>query len=218
MSVAVLLPAVLIVVSGCATKGWVNETLAKKEAEIDQRVDTVGQRVDTVDGRVTQEMQGVDARFGTLEGSVSQVNEVAKGARETSGSALAKADDTDRRLTRLWTNRHNPRLVDTVQVFFGFDRSELDDRAQTALITLVRDLQSNPNLVVELTGFTDTRGAREYDYQLSQKRVESVRRYLVEKGIQLSRIQALGLGPIADQQGPAPQKRRVSAKLMLEQD
>jgi len=226
--IGVLLPAVLILASGCATKGWVRETLDKKEAEIDQRVavvgqrvDTVGQRVDTVDGRVTQEserIQGVGSRVNTLETSVTEVSEAARGAKEASNAALAKSDDVDRRVTRLWTSRHSPRLVDTVQLLFGFDRADLDDKAQTALANLAKDLQTNPNLIVELTGYTDTRGPREYNYQLSQRRVESVRRFLVERGVQLSRILSVGLGPLADSSAPEPQKRRVTAKLMLEQD
>ena len=219
--IAVLLPAVLIVASGCATKGWVRETLDKKEAEIDQRVAAVGQRVDTVDGRVTQEserIQGVGSRVATVETSVTEVSEAARGAKEASNAALAKSDDVDRRVTRLWTSRHSPRLVDSAEFFFGFDRADLDDKAQTALGNLAKDLQSNPNLIVELTGYTDTRGSREYNYQLSQRRVESVRRFLVERGVQLSRILSVGLGPITGSSAPEPQKRRVTAKLMLEQD
>jgi outer membrane protein OmpA-like peptidoglycan-associated protein len=205
--IAILLPAALILVSGCATKGWVRETLDKKEAEINQRVDTV-------DGKVT----GVGTRVNTLETSITETSEAARGAKEASNAAQAKAEDVDHRVTRLWTNRHSPRLVDTVQVLFGFDRADLDDRAQTALVNLSKDLQSNPNLVVELTGHTDTRGPREYNYQLSQRRVEAVRRFLVERGVQLSRILSVGLGPIVDSSSPEPQKRRVTAKLMLEQD
>jgi len=45
-----------------------------------------------------------------------------------------------------------------------------------------------------------------------------VRRFLVERGVQLSRILSVGLGPLADSSAPEPQKRRVTAKLMLEQD
>lgn len=213
-SIGILLPAVFILVSGCATKGWVREALDKKEAEIGQRVAAVDQRVGTVDEKVT----GVGSRVNTLETSITETSEAARGAKEASNAAQAKAQDVDHRLTRLWTNRHSPRLVDTVQIFFGFDRANLDDTAQTALVNLSKDLQSNPNLIVELTGHTDTRGPREYNYQLSQRRVEAVRRFLVERGVQLSRILSVGLGPIVESSLPDPQKRQVTAKLMLEQD
>ncbi|HXJ83872.1 MAG TPA: OmpA family protein [Candidatus Methylomirabilis sp.] len=232
---AVLLPAVLILVSACATKGWVRQTLDKRDAEMGQRVETVdqqvaglnqqvntvGQRVDTVEGRVTQDSQqisAVDSRVNTLNTSITETSEAARGAKEAAIAAMAKADGVDQRVTRIWTNRYNPKLVETVQVLFGFDKAVLDDKAQTSLTDLVKDLKSNENLTVELTGYTDMRGSREYNYQLSQRRVEAVRRFLIEHGVQMSRIQSASLGPVASSSGPDAEKRRVTANLMLAQD
>jgi outer membrane protein OmpA-like peptidoglycan-associated protein len=157
-------------------------------------------------------------RLGTVEGSLGEVSATAAAGRDAGTSALAKADGVDRRLSRLWSNRYSPKVVDTVDVFFGFDRWDLDDGAQTALLALIRELQANPSLTVELMGYTDSKGARDYNYQLSQRRVDAVRRFLVDKGVGLSRIQAVGLGPLTAAQTPQAQKRRVSAKLMLDQD
>jgi outer membrane protein OmpA-like peptidoglycan-associated protein len=230
--IGVLLPAMLIVVSGCATKNWVREELGKREAEVNQRIVKVGdrageetqrvdKRVEGVEGRVTEEAQKVDGmgvRVGTLETSVASTSEAVRTARERADAALAKAEGVDGRLTRLWANRYSPKVVETVNVHFGFDRATLDDGAQTALLGLVKELQANPNLVVELTGYTDMKGPREYNVVLSQRRVESVRRFLVEKGVQIPRIQAVGLGAMTDSATPETQKRRVTAKLMLDQD
>ncbi|HEV8441178.1 MAG TPA: OmpA family protein [Methylomirabilota bacterium] len=227
--VGVLLPAVFILASGCATKGWVRETLDRKEAVIGQRVDQqldqrdakITERIGGVEGRVTGEAQRVDGmgqRLGTVEGSLGEVSATAAAGRDAGTSALAKADGVDRRLSRLWSNRYSPKVVETVDVFFGFDRWDLDDGAQTALLALIRELQANPSLTVELMGYTDSKGARDYNYQLSQRRVDAVRRFLVDKGVGLSRIQAVGLGPLTAAQTPQAQKRRVSAKLMLDQD
>jgi outer membrane protein OmpA-like peptidoglycan-associated protein len=232
-----LLPALLILAAGCvATRDWVRETLTQKETVIGQRVDQqfeqrdakIGERIDGVEGRVTSEAQringvgqrldGVGQRLGTIETSVGEASTAATAARELGVSSQAKADGVDRRLTRLWANRHNPKVVDTVELYFGFDRWDLDDGAQTALAGLVKELLANPSLTVELVGYTDTKGARQYNYQLSQRRVEAARRFLAEKGIGLSRIQAVGLGPITAEKAPEPQKRRVTAKLMLDQD
>jgi outer membrane protein OmpA-like peptidoglycan-associated protein len=222
----------LILISGCATKNWVREELGKREAEISQRIvkvdDRVGEetlrvdkRVEGVEGRVTQEAQRVDGmgvRVGTLETSVTSTSEAVRTARERADAAMAKAEGVDSRLTRLWANRYNPKVVDSVNVQFGFDRAMLDDGAQTALLGVVKELQANPSLIVELIGYTDMKGPREYNYALSQRRVESVRRFLVEKGVQVARIQAVGLGAMTDRATPEAQKRRVTAKLMLDQD
>ena len=225
----------LIVATGCATKGWVREEMGKQEAQVGQRigqvderigteakrVDTVDKRVDSVEGRVSQEAQktdGMGARVGTLETTATSTSEAVRGARERADAAMAKAEGVDGRLTRLWNNRYNGKVVETVNVQFGFNRSELDDGAQTTLVGLVKEMQANPGLTVDLVGYTDTKGPRDYNYTLSQRRVESVRRFLVEKGVQIGRIQAVGLGALSDRGTPEAQKRRVAAKLMIDQD
>ena len=228
----VVLPIVLVLVAGCATRGWVREELTKKENAIGQRIgqvdDRVGaetqrvdRRVDTVEGRVSQEAQKSETmgvRVGTLEQNVTSTSEAVRGARERADAAMAKADTVDGRLTKLWNNRYNGKVVETINVQFGFDRSELDDGAQTMLVGLARELQANPGLTVELVGYTDMKGNREYNYTLSQRRVDAVRRFLVEKGVQVARIQAVGLGAMSDRGTPDAQKRRVTAKLMIDQD
>src|SRR5678815_3106616 len=225
----------LIVATGCATKGWVREEMSKQEAQVGQRigqvderigteakrVDTVDRRIDTVEGRVSQEAQktdGMGVRVGTLETSITSTSEAARGAQERADAAMAKAEGVDSRLTKLWNNRFNAKVVETVNVQFGFNRSELDDGAQTTLLGLVKEMQANPGLTVELAGYTDMKGARDYNYNLSQRRVESVRRFLVERGVQIGRIQAVGLGALSDRATPDAQKRRVAAKLMIDQD
>jgi outer membrane protein OmpA-like peptidoglycan-associated protein len=236
LGVTMLLPAVLILASGCATKKWVRQTVGERETAIHQQVDQrmeqrdvkIGERIGTVEGRVTgeaQRVEGMGQRLGTVESSVGDASSAAASARDTANSAVGKADsavgkaeDTDRRLSRLWANRYNRKVVDTVDVHFGFDRADLDDGAQTALLGLIKELQSNPSLTVELLGYTDTKGPREYNYQLSQRRVDAVRRFLAEKGVGLARIQAVGLGPFTAAKAPEPQKRRVTAKLLLDQD
>ena len=197
-----LLPAVLILVGGCATRDWVRELLGKKEAETDQRFTETGQRI-----------EGMGFRVKNLEASVGEVGEVAKGAR-------TRADEVDSRLIRLWANRHARDLADTVQVQFGFDRWDLNDTAQTALLSLIKELRQNPKLTVDLEGYTDSVGAPNYNVQLSQRRVEAVRRYLVEKGVELPRIHSIGLGQLPDRGAPAEQakNRRVTVKLMVPKD
>lgn len=207
MAMGIVLPAVLLLASGCATRDWVRDLFSKQQAEVDQRF---GQ----VEGRVTesdQRIEGVSAQVKGFEGAVGDV-------RGRADSAFGKAEGVDQRLTRLWTNRHNPKVVERMDVYFGFDQSDLSDGAQTALLGLVKELKANPGLTVALEGYTDPQGAREYNYQLSRRRVEAVRRFLAEKGIQLPRIQSIGLGPIADRGQPEEKKRRVTVTLLVDQD
>ncbi|MBI3626361.1 MAG: OmpA family protein [Candidatus Rokubacteria bacterium] len=105
-------------------------------------------------------------------------------------------------------------------VQFGFDKWDLDQAAQAYLLVLVKKLRDNPKLTVELQGYADSVGSREYNLKLSEKRVETVRRYLVERGVDTARIRSAGVGQLADGGTPEEQakNRRVTVKLMAPKD
>ena len=214
MKIGVLLPVAVLLVSGCATKGFVRDMFAKKDVEVDQRFVKVEAQVVKVEGQVegvNTEVKGVTTQVKSLEGAVAD-------ARSRADAAMTKAEGVDTRLTRLWSNRYNQKTADTLEVYFGFDKAELTDGAQTALLGVIKELQGNPTLVVELGGYTDPKGTLDYNYGLSQRRVEAVRRFLVDKGVPLSRVQAVGLGPITAKETPDEKKRRVTVKMMVDQD
>jgi len=224
--IVVVPAAVLLLASGCATKNFVRELVGKSEAEIDQRVGKVNEKVVTVEGRLGEESQRVTKVEGQLgettqrvagvETKVGEVGEQAKAAQTKADSAFGRADEVDSRLTRLWTNRNKRQLVETLHVQFGFDKADLTDGAQTALATIVKELRANPTLTVELEGYTDPTGPKDYNVTLSQRRVETVRRYLIEQGAELPRIHSVGLGPLPGGKGDEIAKqRRVTLKLMI---
>jgi outer membrane protein OmpA-like peptidoglycan-associated protein len=202
--IAVLLPAVLMTLSGCATKDWVRDLVGKRQVETDQRVD---QKVDAVNTQVK-----------AVEASLGDTTQLARGANEKADAAMTKATNVDSRLTRVWSNRYNQKAVDTVDIYFGFNQADLSDGAQTALLGVVKELDASPTLVVQLGGFTDPKGTKNYNYTLAQRRVDAVRRFLAEKGVQLSRVQAIGMGSLDDPAIPDDKKRRVTVTLMIDQD
>ena len=212
--IAVLLLADLVAVSGCATKDWVRDLIVKKEVDIGERMDGLGNQIRTTDASLSETTQIARDAGETARGA----GETARGAGERADAAMNKAGGVDNRLTRVWSNRYNQKAVDTVEVFFGFNRADLSDGAQTTLVGVVRELQVSPTLVVRLGGFTDPKGTRDYNYALAQRRVEAVRRFLVEKGVELSRVQAIGMGPLEDSSTPESKKRRVTVTLMTDSD
>ena len=212
--IAVLLPAVLVTVSGCATKDWVRDLMGKKEVEIGERMDGLGHQIKATEASLGETTQLARSAGETARGA----NELARGAGERADAAMNRAGGVDGRLTRLWSNRYNQKAVDTVEVYFGFDKADLSDGAQTALVGVVKELQASPTLLVRLGGFTDPKGARDYNYGLAQRRVEAVRRFLAEKGVELSRVQAIGMGPLDDRSTPEDKKRRVTVTLMTDLD
>jgi outer membrane protein OmpA-like peptidoglycan-associated protein len=207
-----VLPAVLLLASGCATKDWVKNLVVQKEAEIDQRV---GTRVGAVEGRVGEQGEKVtwiESKLGTVETTAGE-------AKSRADSAASRAEEVNERLSRLWSSRHKRQLVETIHVQFGFDKWELTDGAQTALLAVIKDLKTNPNLTVDLEGYTDPTGPHAYNVGLSQRRVEAVRRYLVEQGAEMPRVHSIGLGPLNGKTKEDPAKqRRVTLRLMLAQE
>ena len=79
-------------------------------------------------------------------------------------------------------------------VFFEIDSFVLDKRSYPELERLLTILQSNPDLRIEIGGHTDKTGSTEYNLNLSKKRAESVVAYLAEKGINPTRMIAMGYG------------------------
>ena len=197
---SVLLVGAVVAATGCATKGWVNELVSKKEAQVDQR-------------------------FAQTEATLAQVGDGARAAKDRAEAAkdraeaaYGRADEVNSRLTRLWSNRQKRDVVETVHVQFGFDRADLTDGAQTALLAISKDLRDNPLLSVDLEGYTDSTGPREYNIGLSQRRVESVRRFLIGNGADLSRIYHVGLGPLNGGKEKPALQRRVTVRVMINPD
>jgi len=223
MRIGVLLPSVLVLVTGCvATRGWVEKTLGQKTSEIDQRVSAVDSERKQEAARLDQQVREGAKRLDGVEVSVRDsgqkldtLGQDVTAANKAAMDARLRADEVDGRLTRLWDRRNVRNLSDSLTVQFGFNRSDLDDAAQTALVALVRELQQNPKLMIELEGYADPKGPRDYNVQLSQRRVEAVRRYLVQKGVELARINSIGLGSIDDPKMPDASKRRVTVKVLV---
>lgn len=216
---AILLVAGLSgLVSGCvATRDFVREVVGQQKAESDQRFTQVTDEVGRVEQKVnteSQRVEGMGFRVGKLETGLDEVGTTARNAHQRADAAMAKADGVDERLTRLWNKRNARNMVESVDVRFAFNRFDLDDGAQTALLNVIREMQANPQLTVDLAGFTDPTGPKDYNVSLAQRRVESVRRFLVQQGIELPRINSIGLG-VLDERGVAnDKKRRVTVKLM----
>ena len=85
-----------------------------------------------------------------------------------------------------------PVLIDNI--FYEFDRADLTPESTEALDQLVGMLNENPNITIELSAHCDYRGNDDYNQRLSQRRAESVVRYLIQHGIAKDRLTAVGYG------------------------
>lgn len=85
-------------------------------------------------------------------------------------------------------------------VDFEFNSAQLTAPARQTLDEVAASLVKQPELKIEIQGYTDSTGSPEYNLRLSQKRAESVRDYLMGKGVNPAALTAKGFGvanPIA---------------------
>ncbi len=102
-------------------------------------------------------------------------------------------------------------------VNFEFNSADLTPNSRTILDSVAASLREWKEIRVEVAGHTDSIGSDGYNKTLSQRRAESVRKYLVSKGVDGSRLTAKGYGeskPIADNGTDAgrAENRRVELK------
>jgi len=79
-------------------------------------------------------------------------------------------------------------------VFFAFDKYDLDDLAMSTLTRNARIFKEHPEVVVLVEGHCDERGTVEYNLALGEKRAKAVRDYLVSLGMASNRLRVTSYG------------------------
>ncbi|MBE0653118.1 MAG: OmpA family protein, partial [Bacteroidales bacterium] len=79
-------------------------------------------------------------------------------------------------------------------ILFSFESYRLSSTAMSMLDTLYTLMKEKPELKVEITGYTDSKGPAEYNLRLSKKRSDEVINYLVKRGIDRSSLSSKGAG------------------------
>ena len=104
-------------------------------------------------------------------------------------------------------------------IFFDFDKATIRSESANELDRLIKLLNENPTLKIELGSHTDSKGSDEYNQKLSQSRSQSVVTYLIGKGISTDRLVAKGYGetvPVAtnDTEAGRQENRRTEFKIL----
>ena len=121
--------------------------------------------------------------LGTCKGYLNAMQEIK--TENVEGAKEYQCDFALPSITR-------PVLIDNI--FYEFDRAELTAESTASLDELVKLLELNSNVTIELSSHCDYRGSDKYNERLSQARAESVVKYLIEKGIAPDRLTAVGYG------------------------
>ena len=99
-----------------------------------------------------------------------------------------------------------PVLIDNI--FYDYNKATLRPESEKSLDELVKLLEENPNVTIELSAHADYRGSAAYNKTLSQRRAESVVNYLIEHGIAKDRLTPKGYG----KEKPKTIRKKVTEK------
>lgn len=201
MVVLILCCATAVSASACATKKFVRAQVGATEDRIGQRVNTqetelrtqqTELRTQQTELRQTAERTGANAqaleaasqRLQGVDSRVTEVSALAKSAQEEAGAVGQR-----------FANRNKYAALETKSVYFDFNKAELRDEGFSELEEIARALKADPNAVVELQGFADSRGSDLYNQRLTRDRVDAVVRHLVQRhGVELRRVYGVGMG------------------------
>lgn len=103
-------------------------------------------------------------------------------------------------------------------VYFAFDDYSLSFEAQQSLNATANYLKENSSAVVQIEGHCDERGSVEYNLALGQRRAQSVKNYLVDLGVDASRVPTMSYGeekPAADGHNESAWSQNRRAEFVL---
>ncbi|MEL6867809.1 MAG: OmpA family protein, partial [Bacteroidota bacterium] len=80
------------------------------------------------------------------------------------------------------------------KIYYDFDDAKILPAAEEDLTFLLGLMNDYPDMVIELSSHTDSQGSGVYNQKLSQKRADSAKKWLIDKGIVDERIKAVGYG------------------------
>jgi len=218
-SLTILLAVSMAAALGCTSKNYVKQQttpLINKTNELDDMTAKNSKDIKDVDARAQAGIQEVNAK-------TAEVDQKAQAAGQNATSAQQMADAANGRvgvLTNTVANLDNYRPVAETSVKFGFNRDNLTTEAKDALDQMAGSIATTKGYIITLEGSTDSVGSAEYNYDLSQRRANSVIQYLASKyNVPAHKIYVIGLGkdkPVESnktKQGRAD-NRRVDVRLM----
>ncbi|MGB9072785.1 MAG: OmpA family protein [Terriglobales bacterium] len=219
ISLTLALVATLAATLGCASKNYVRQQttpLINKSNELDDLTAKNTRDIKDVDQRAQAGIQAAQARAAEVDQKALAAGSQADQAQQLATNATQRVDV----LTNAVVNLDNYRPVAETSVLFGFDKDNLTKSAKEALDQLATNVASTKGYIIAVEGGTDSVGSSEYNYDLSQRRANSVIQYLAsEKNIPAHKIFLIGLGkdkPVESNKTSEgrSKNRRVEVRLM----
>ena len=218
-SLAIFLAVSMAATVGCSSKNYVKQQttpLINKTNELDDLTAKNTKDIKDVDARAQAGIAAVNAKTAEVETKTQTASANAAQAQQVADAANARVGV----LTNTVANLDNYHAVAETSVKFGFNKDNLTPKAKEALDQLAGSISSTKGYIIALEGGTDSVGPADYNYDLSQRRANSVIQYLASKyQVPAHKIYVIGLGkdkPVETNKTSAGRadNRRVDVRLM----
>jgi len=218
-SLVMCLAASMLATVGCASKNYVKQQttpLINKTNELDDLTAKNTRDIKDVDARAQAGIAAVNAKTDAVETKTQTAAQTASQAQQVADAANARVGV----LTNTVANLDNYHAVAETSVKFAFNKDNLTPKAMEALDQIAANIASTKGYIIALEGGCDSVGSSEYNYDLSQRRANSVIQYLASKyNVPAHKIYVIGLGkdkPVESNQTAAGRadNRRVDVRLM----
>jgi OmpA-OmpF porin, OOP family len=218
-SLVICLAASMTATVGCTSKNYVKQQttpLINKTNELDDLTAKNSKDIKDVDARVQSGLAAVNAKTADVEQKAQAAGQSATQAQQVADAANTRVGV----LTDTVANLDNYHAVAETSVKFGFNKDNLTPKAKEALDQLAGSIASTKGYIIALEGGTDSVGPADYNYDLSQRRANSVIQYLASKyNVPAHKIYVIGLGkdkPVESNKTSSGRadNRRVDVRLM----
>jgi outer membrane protein OmpA-like peptidoglycan-associated protein len=153
--------------------------------------------------------------------AATQARSDADAAHLAANASQQQASELQRQVEILQAKPTDRGLVLTLgDTLFATGKSELKPGASENLDRLGNFLNEYPNRTASIEGFTDSTGSEDSNQMLSERRADSVKRYLVGRGVQSERLTSTGRGenaPVTDNETPAGRQQNRRVEVLISQ-
>ena len=184
----------LILASGCSSKNYVKSQTApliQHTNELDDQTAKNNRSLQDLNERTTSGIGKVQSAADSAQQNAQTASTASQAAQKSAQDAVNRADT----LASVVTNLDSYKQIATASVTFGFNKSVLTKADKEQLDQLGPQLASARGYILEVTGGTDSVGSAQYNYELSQRRAETVVQYLASKyNVPAHKFYLIGIG------------------------
>ena len=177
------------------------EQARREAAQLQQQAQQERAEAEAARQQALADKQQAEQQLADAQAQAQAAQQQAQSAQQQAADAQQREADLRQRLqaqlNQVLQTRDSAKglIVNMSDVLFDLDQATLKPGAREKLAKVAGILLAYPDLKIQVDGYTDSTGTREHNQDLSQRRADSVRAYLLKQGISADAVVSQGFGP-----------------------